>query len=365
MEKKHDNEIVINTTDDNKEKSLSEIQEKLKSTEYMNSIKGMSSTLSQLSKSLIDMHNSIMPSILNQNTKLYSTLDKATQIISDYQKNIISDVIKNSIGTSTKLSETIKSIINSYDFNNIINVAVSSKLQTIIQQLSESLKPINLGDLSGYETEYLKKRFWVIPFEYEYKNVKQLTDLSNKGFNNEMLKYFNKSRVNRLFTSCIKKETKSDKKKLLRQVKQNYILGNFSICNVALITYLDSLSLKFIDSSSRCQHKSHEVVNNIHQYYEDHDTYQMYLKAEILKNFYDILYDNENNLKNPNSKTLNRHLASHGTIYSDNKIDTLRLINAIWYIQSFTEETDFIDKFIYESKGKEKGYKLKETRNSQ
>lgn len=365
MENNHDNKIIINTTDDTKEKSLSEIQEKLKSTEYMNSIKGMSSTLSQLSKSLIDMHTSIMPNILKQNIELSTSLSKTAKMIADYQKNIMPDVIKNSIETSNKLSETIKSLVNSYDFNSLINIAVSSKLQTILHQLSESLKPLHLGDLSGYETEYLKKRFWVIPFEYEYKNIKKLTDLSNKDFNNEMLKYFNKSRVNRLITNCIKNETKKDKKKILRQVKQNYTLGNYSICNVALITYLDSLSLKFIDSSSRCQHKSHEVVNNIHQYYEEHDTYQMYLKAEVLKNFYDILYDNENNLKNSNSKTLNRHLASHGTIYSDKKIDTLRLLNAIWYIQSFTEETDFIDKFIYESKGRDKGYKLKETRDNQ
>lgn len=64
MENNHDNKIIINTTDDTKEKSLSEIQEKLKSTEYMNSIKNMSSTLSKLSKSLIDMHTSIMPNIL-------------------------------------------------------------------------------------------------------------------------------------------------------------------------------------------------------------------------------------------------------------------------------------------------------------
>lgn len=365
MENNHDNKIIIKTIDKNKNESLSEIQEKLKSTEYMNSIKRMSSTLSQLSKSLIDMHTSIMPNILQQNMELSSSLSKTAKMIADYQRNIIPDIIKINIETSTKLSETIKSLVNSYDFNNLINIAVSSKLQTILQQLSETLKTLHLGDLSGYETEYLKKRFWVIPFEYEYKNIKKLTNLSNKDFNNEMLKYFNKSRVNRLFISCIKKETKKDKKKLLRQAKQNYALGNFSICNIALITYLDSLSLKFIDSSSRCQHKSHEVVNNIHQYYEEHDTYQMYLKAEVLKNFYDIFYDSENNLKNPNSKTLNRHLSSHGTKYSDKQIDTLRLINAIWYIQSFIEETDFIDKFVYESKGKDKGYKLKETRDKE
>lgn len=359
MENNHDNEIIINTTDDNKEKSLSEIQEKLKSTEYMNSIKGMSSTLSQLSKSLIDMHTSIMPNILKQNSELSTSLSKTAKMIADYQKTIMPDVIKNSIETSNKLSETIKSLVNSYDFNNLINIAVSSKLQNIMNGLSKTITSLHLGDLSGYETEYLNKRFWVIPYEYEYKNINSLTKLNKNDFEKKMIKHFTKSRINKIFSECIKNEEKKDKKQLLRQVKQNYFLGNYSICLTSLITYVDSLTLQLVDDNSTKQHTSHQVVNSLHEHYLSHDTYQMFLKIEVLKNFYDKLYKNDEQLKNPQSNIINRNLISHGSKYSNKQIDTLRIINAIWYIQSLIEETNLLNMFVYDNKSKQTKYKLK------
>ncbi len=357
MENNHDNEIIINTTYDNKDKSLSEIQEKLKSTEYMNSIKGMSSTLSQLPKSLIDMHTSIMPNILKQNSELNTSLSKTAKMIEDYQKTIMPDVIKNSIEISNKLSETIKSLVNLYDFSNLINIAVSSKLQNIMNGLSKTITSPHLGDLSGYETEYLNKRFWVIP--YEYKNINSLTKLNKNDFEKKMIKHFTKSRINRIFSECIKNEEKKDKKQLLRQVKQNYFLGNYSICLVSLITYVDSLTLQLVDDNSTKQHTSHQVVNSLHEYYLSHDTYQMFLKIEVLKNFYDKLYKNDEQLKNPQSNIINRNLISHGSKYSNKQIDTLRIINAIWYIQSLIEETNLLNMFVYDNKSKQTKYKLK------
>lgn len=359
MENNHNNKIIINTSDDNKKENLSEIQEKIKSTEYMNSIKGMSSTLSQLSKSMIDMHTSIMPSVLQQNTEFYSSLNKTAKMITDYQRTIMPDIIKNSIETTSKLSETLKTIVDSYDFGSLINIAVSSKLQTIMHGLSKTITSTHLGDLSGYETEYLNKRFWVIPYEYEYKNLNSLTKLTKNDFEKKMIKYFTKSKINRLFSECIKKEVNTDKKQLLRQVKQNYFLGNYSICLASLITYVDSLTLQLVDDNSTKQHTSYKVVDSLHDYYLSHDTYQMFLKIEVLKNFYDKLYKNDEQLKNPQSNIINRNLISHGSKYSNKKIDTLRIINAIWYIQSIIEETNLLDMFVYDNKNKQTKYKLK------
>ena len=67
----------------------------------------------------------------------------------------------------------------------------------------------------------------------------------------------------------------------------------------------------------------------------------------------------EIDLKNPQSNIINRNLISHGSKYSNKQIDTLRIINAIWYIQSIIEETNLLNMFVYDSKNKQTKYKLK------
>lgn len=354
MDNNEKNNITIKLDNKNEENST-KVQEIEKS---MNNINGISPVLSDLSKKLVDMHTSAITSIL-QNTELHSTLNKTVKMIANYQKEIIPSIIKDSIGTTSKLSEMLKSIANSYDFSKLINIAISSKLQNIMDELSKTISSAHLGDLTGYETEYLNKRYWVIPFEYEYKNINGLTKLNQKDFDQKMIKYFNKSRINRLFSECIKRETKKDKKRILRQIKQNYFLGNYSVCLASLITYVDNLTLQFVDDNSTKQHTSYKVINSLHNYYLEHDTYQMFLKIEVLKNFYDKLYNNDEELKNPKSNSMNRNLISHGAKYFNKKIDTLRILNAIWYIQTIIEETNLINMFIYDNKDKNMHYKLK------
>ena len=90
------------------------------------------------------------------------------------------------------------------------------------------------------------------------------------------------------------------------------------------------------------------------------------LILEILKEIfyfkhqaYDKLYKNDEQLKNPQSNIINRNLISHGSKYSNKQIDTLRTINAIWYIQSLIEETNLLNMFVYDNKSKQTKYKLK------
>ena len=354
MTKKAENEEVkITVISNDKEETLEEIQEKIKSSEYLNSITTMSSTMSKLSKSIIESYQPILNNI-NRINGFYSGLEETIKKISEMQKTIMPDIINNAIESSNKLSNNLSKIINSYNFDNLMNIAVSSKLQTTLQELTKVIKTFHVGDLSGYETEYLKNNFWVLPYDIEYKDINSLTSLSNEEFNAKMLEHFTNDRINNLVDICIKNEDKKDKKILLKQVQDNIEMGNYSICNVALINYLDGLTLNLIDESSPKKHTSHFVIDALHKYYETHDSYLMFLKVEVLLNFYNSIYESDD-LKNPTKNDVNRNTTSHGAKFSNEKIDTLRLLNAIWYIQEFIKETDFKDKFILtNSNAKEK-----------
>ncbi len=291
-------------------------------TEFLDSLNKISESMKKISEPLIEFHNKIIPYVLEDCSHIGET-------ITNFARNLIEAI----------------------NIDDIKRITISSNLENILKEFAKALSSFHFGELSEYDSEILKRNFWVIPFEYEFKDVGKLASLSKSQFNKEMISYFTKSRVNRLFNVCIKKEEKNDKKVLLRQIKKNYFSENYSICVTSLITYLDSLTLQFIDESSKFQHLSYKVIDSLHQYYSEEVPFSdgvldLYLKVEVLKNFYDILYDNNEDLKNANAKTINRNITSHGAKYSNKQIDVLRLINAIWLIQTIVDDSNMKDKFI-------------------
>ena len=119
---------------------------------------------------------------------------------------------------------------------------------------------------------------------------------------------------------------------------------------------LDGLSLQLIDSNSDRQHLSYKAISDMLNYINDNPMpkygYELYLKVDILNNFYMKLYDNTTNLKNSNKKLLSRHINSHGVKYLNNKINVLRLLNAIYFCQLIINETNLKEKFTRRKKEK-------------
>ena len=107
MTKKAENEEVkITVISNDKEETLEEIQEKIKSSEYLNSITTMSSTMSKLSKSIIESYQPILNNI-NRINGFYSGLEETIKKISEMQKTIMPDIINNAIESSNKLSNNL------------------------------------------------------------------------------------------------------------------------------------------------------------------------------------------------------------------------------------------------------------------
>jgi len=301
-------------------------------TEYLDSLNKISETIKKISEPFIEFHNKIIPFVLEDSSHIGET-------ITNFARNLIEAI----------------------NIDDIKRITISSNLENILKEFAKAISSFHFDELSEYDSEILKRNFWVIPFEYEFKDVGKLASLSKSQFNKEMISYFTKSRVNRLFNECIKKEDKNDKKVFLRQIKKNYFLENYSICVTSLITYLDSLTLQFVDESSKFQHLSYKVIDSLHHYYSEEvpfsdEVFDLYLKIEVLKNFYDILYDNNEDLKNAKSKTINRNINSHGAKYSNKQIDVLRLINAIWFIQTIVDDSNMKDKFISFKDSKDKNH---------
>ncbi len=281
------------------------------------------------------------------NTELYNTIK---DINFEFMNKL--NIFAN-INTAYNLENSVKSIIDALDINSVFK-NVSSSLNSI-GKIFETIDFKSLPRLSGLDSKILDQFYWVIPFEYEYNNIQKLSKYTTqKEFDEYILKYFNVNRTKRLF-SKIKKQCKSkDKKELVKQVENAYFREDYAICITSLITMLDGLTLQLLEPNSENQHLSYKIIESMLNYINscppDEFSYEMYIKVDILNNFYLKLYANEKNFKMSKTKTLSRHLNSHGVRYLNKKVEVLRLLNAIYFCQSIIDETELQEMFTRNTK---------------
>ena len=349
----------MNEEDDNKKdvQNIVKISEQLK--DY-SANSALSKVLEQQSKSITNtfLSSNYFNSLTSANSVFKSInfspiINQITKTVYDYDNLGISKVVSG-------LNDNISEIIKSLDISNVIST------------LNESLNPIrnilagidfsSISKLSGLDSELLKKYYWVIPFEYKYENVRRLSKYKNRmEFEKYMLRYFNDNRVKRMFNKIKKNCVNKDKKELIKQVDHSYFAGDYAICITSLITMLDGLTLQLIDPNSARQHLSYKAINDMLEYINESPVtefgYELYLKVDILNNFYLRLYNDDENLKTSSKRLLSRHLNTHGVRYINRKIDVLRLLNAIYFCQLIIEETKLQEQFT-RTKQDKKYYKV-------
>ena len=308
----------------------------------------LSNVLEQQSKSL---NNTILSSdYINSLISAYSGFRSIdfSPIIQQLNKTTFDFDNLNISNVVTGLSDSIAEVVKSIDISIIVS-SLSESLNSIRNVLA-GIDFSSLSKLSGLDSELLKKYYWVIPFEYKYEKISELSKYKNRaGFEKYMLKYFNDNRTRRLFNKIKKNCLSKDKKELINQVEHSFLIGDYAICITSLITLLDGLTLQLIDPNSAKQHLSYKAINDMLEYINERPvtefSYELYLKVDILNNFYLRLYNDEENLKTANKRLLSRHINSHGVKYLNKKIEVLRLLNAIYFCQLIIDETKLQEQF--------------------
>lgn len=112
---------------------------------------------------------------------------------------------------------------------------------------------------------------------------------------------------------------------------------------------LDGLTLQLLEPNSDRQHLSYKAINDMLEYINEcpltEFSYELYLKVDILNNFYQRLYMNEENFKTTTKRLLSRHINSHGVKYLNKRVEVLRLLNAICFCQQIIDETELQEQF--------------------
>lgn len=278
------------------------------------------------------------------------------KVVKSNERSIINLIDKNiipNVDATSNLSNVTKNIIDTLDINNVIK-AVSISLNSI-GKIFEELEFKTPPKLNGHDSKILDKFYWVVPFEYDYMKIRNLERFKTcSSFEKYIKKYFTKNRTIRLFNKVENQCKSQDKKVLIQQVKKSYFNGDFAICITSLITLLDGLTLQLLEPNSDKQHLSYKVIkiilNHISDRYPNEYSYELYIKVDILNNFYTKLYENEEKFKTTKRKRLSRHINSHGVMYLNRKVDVLRLLNAIYFCQSIIDETKLQEQFTRNKK---------------
>lgn len=256
-----------------------------------------------------------------------------------------------------------KELIEGLKFNSMVLKEYFEKMQEPLKIFGKELSQIcSKSGISGVEAEKLKEFYWVIPYDATKEELIELLHMENiEDFNEYILNYFDKSKIRKLITDISNNFEKEDKKELMKQIQVAMNNELYSMCITTLVTVLDGLTLELLNPISTCQHKSYEAIEVMLEYINEAPLsefgYEVYLKVYILNNFYSILYKDERNLKDNNKEILSRHLNSHGVKYLNTRLDSLRLLNAIYFCQEILKETKMQDKFFREKN--ERGFKIK------
>ena len=325
------------------------ISNKNEESEYQTSIKHIQEQLNNAStpfKELIDKYNkSIIPIVTSP-----SYINRLTSM-----SNTFNTIIPNVVNKLNQNTEYIQKMINSMNFSNIINDYVK-QYQAVMNGVLKALKNIPTSRLNGLDSEMLNSYYWVIPFEYDYEKVRQLSKYKTRiEFEEYMIKYFNDNRTKRLFSKLRRQFKEKDKKELLKQIEHSYFNGDYAICITSLMTLLDGATLILLQPSSSKQHISHKVIDEIKKYMNESGAnefgYELYLEVDILNNFIVRLYENVTNFKKSRDiDVLSRHINSHGVRYLNDKINALRLMNALYCCNEVIKSSGLEECFVYVEK---------------
>ena len=334
---------------EDKEENKITISNNSETSEYSRAIKEIQDSLKMYQspfKSIIDNYNkSILPIITSD-----SYLNRI-KLVSD-SLNTIAPKITDYVNQNIKY---LNAMINSMNISNMISEYVN-KYQKMMNEVLKTIKLLPTSRISGLDSAMLNKYYWVIPFEYDYEKVKNLSKYKTRAqFENYMIKYFNQNRAKRLFNKLKRQFKEKDKKEILKQIENSYFNGDYAICITSLMTLFDGSTLILLEPNSINQHSSYKVIDEILKYINDRPLnefgYELYLKVDILNNFIATLYKNVTNLKNSRRKLLlSRHINSHGVRYLNNKINVLRLLNALYFCNEVIKETNLQEQFTKNGK---------------
>lgn len=266
-------------------------------------------------------------------------------IISDELKKSLNELHKSFEPISEqfrKLGEQVHHFFNQFDFSKIYDNLLSPMKPWILKIEEIKKDPDSLMNYMSY-VKSLSKYFWAMPYNINTAELKMIFEqvTSEKEFDNYMKKYFNKQKIESLF-SDIKLKLNRKHVTIFKQIEQSFYNKQYSLINNAIISIIDDeLSYYTVDKGET---KRKDVFKPIIEDFENKNVAEcnfldlFYL--EMLNNNLNILFDNVNfnNIIIDNNKAVRRHTTQHGKKYCNQRIVSIMLLNTLYNLLYIKED---------------------------
>lgn len=233
-----------------------------------------------------------------------------------------------------RMSEQVSNFANLFNSSKIYD-SFLLPIKQLSLQLEEAKKdPDSIMNYLLYVDD-LSKYFWAMPYDIDTATLKKIFENVNseKEFDDYMKKYFDKRKLQNLFSDI---KLKISKKHIIifGQIEQGFYNKQYALINNAIISIIDDELAYYIFNKGETKRKDifTPIIEEFNKKDIDECNFLDLFYLEMLNNNLNILFDNVDfsNIVINNNKDIRRHTTQHGKKYSNKKIVSIMLLNTLY-----------------------------------
>lgn len=378
-----DDEKKLKKTDENKNADSKEISIGSKKTieTYKKQIKAISpqysQTLKQVNQSLkaMDISNKIAlatPKMLSTNTKIANMLKSyeaqiklptvigeiAKQQMAIYNSDFMQQITNSMSSVISQIAEVQRQLINT--ISETIAINITPALESLANSLEQAKKnPDSLLSWSNYYNK-MSEFFWIMPYKITTEELHEILEnvTTEKEFDKYISNYFNKEKVELLISDINGMLSNANQRKIFNQIVIAYKNKSYALASIGITTMIDNfLSYYLIDKGCTSRLKLFEPIIkdlDLKRVNSDFSYIVMMVNSNINLLYEQIEFNNKISI-NTNKKS-RRNPISHGKSYSYKKIDTIMLLNTMYYLLVIQNELKQYKNSLYRNSQKKEFY---------
>lgn len=275
-----------------------------------------------------------------------------------YDSNIIQQMTNSMSNVISQIAEVQKQFMNT--ISETIARNVSPALKALAFSLDEAKNnPDSLLSWMNYYNR-MSEFFWIMPYKITTEELHEILQnvATEKEFDQYINKYFNKAKVELLIKDISIMLPNNNQRKIFDQIVAAYKSKSYALASIGITTMIDNcLSYYLIDKGCTSRLKLFEpIIKDLDLKRENSDFsfIVMMVNSNINLLYEQIEFNNKISI-NTNKKS-RRNPISHGKSYSYKKIDTIMLLNTMYYLLVIQNELKGYKNSLYRNSNKKEFY---------
>lgn len=282
----------------------------------------------------------------------------AKQQLALCNEKVMSAVTSSISSAISQIAETQKQFIST------VADAMNRNIAPALRALSNSLEEArnNPDSVLSWMNYYdrLSEFFWIMPYKITTEELHEILQnvATEKEFDQYIIRYFNKAKVDSLIADIREMLSNNSQRKVFDQIVTAYRSNSYALASIGITTMIDNcLSYYLIDKGCTSRLKLFEPIIKDLDLKRDNSDFSfivMMVNSNINLLYEQIEFNNKISI-NTNKKS-RRNPISHGKSYSHKKIDTIMLLNTLYYLLVIQKELKEYRNSLYRNSKKKEFY---------